>query len=199
MASKLEIAADDLVKIFGLGAVALRINTSRSYKSPVVGHHHAAIARASQVLTGEETEAAGCADAARLAAVVRGGDGLRGIASMTARLCSARDSHAIWSISAICPNRWTGMIALVCGVMAAGELRPGRCCKAVQGSISTKTGLAPRRTIDPAVAKKVNGVVITSSPGPILRAIRLLLEEGVGAARDGDGMRAVRGFGHSLF
>ncbi len=37
--------------------------------------------------------------------------------------------------------------------------------------MSTKTGLAPVRAIDPAVAKKVYGVVITSSPGPIPSAI----------------------------
>ena len=34
-------------------------------------------------------------------------------------------------------------------------------------STSTKTGLAPAIIITDAVAKKVNGVVITSSPGPI--------------------------------
>ena len=39
------------------------------------------------------------------------------------------------------------------------------------GSISQKTGLAPARAIVPAVAKKVNGLVMTSSPGPISRAI----------------------------
>src|SRR5690606_26957619 len=40
----------------------------------------------------------------------------------------------------------------------------------VPGSMSTKTGVAPTREIDSAVAKKVKGVVITSSPGPIPRA-----------------------------
>src|SRR5437016_8697225 len=38
--------------------------------------------------------------------------------------------------------------------------------------MSTKTGVAPTRAIAPAVAKKVYGVVITSSPGPIFSAIR---------------------------
>ena len=33
-------------------------------------------------------------------------------------------------------------------------------------SMSTKTGSAPTELIDSAVAKKVNGVVITSSLGP---------------------------------
>ena len=32
--------------------------------------------------------------------------------------------------------------------------------------MSTKTGFAPIRQMQPAVAKKVNGVVITSSPAP---------------------------------
>ena len=35
----------------------------------------------------------------------------------------------------------------------------------VRGSISTKTGIAPSRAIDPAVAKNVNDGQITSSPG----------------------------------
>ena len=56
--------------------------------------------------------------------------------------------------------------------------------------MSTKTGLAPVRAMAPAVAKNVYGVVITSSPGPMSSAIRLisrasLPEEtviGVGAA-----------------
>ena len=39
--------------------------------------------------------------------------------------------------------------------------------------MSTKTGLAPVRAMAPAVAKKVYGVVITSSPGPMPSAIRL--------------------------
>ena len=41
----------------------------------------------------------------------------------------------------------------------------------VSGSMSTNTGLAPVRQIEPAVAKNVYGEVITSSPGPIPRAI----------------------------
>ena len=38
--------------------------------------------------------------------------------------------------------------------------------------MSTKTGVAPRRAIAPAVAKKVYGVVMTSSPGPMFSAMR---------------------------
>src|SRR5690606_37240110 len=37
--------------------------------------------------------------------------------------------------------------------------------------MSTNTGVAPVRAIQPAVAKKVNGVVMTSSPGPRPRLI----------------------------
>ena len=43
----------------------------------------------------------------------------------------------------------------------------------VSGSISTNTGFAPIRAIQPAVEKKVNGVVTTASPGPIPKAIRI--------------------------
>ena len=41
----------------------------------------------------------------------------------------------------------------------------------VAGSMSTKTGVAPKRLITSAVAMKVKGVVKTASPGPISRAM----------------------------
>ena len=41
----------------------------------------------------------------------------------------------------------------------------------VCASTSTQTGIAPRRTTDPAVAKKVNAGNKTSSPGPMPKAI----------------------------
>ena len=66
-------------------------------------------------------------------------------------------------MSAHWPYRLTGMIARVRGVIAAS------ICDAsmlqVSGSMSTNTGFAPSSTIISAVAAKVNGVVITSSPG----------------------------------
>jgi hypothetical protein len=40
----------------------------------------------------------------------------------------------------------------------------------VFGSMSTKTGVAPTLWIVPAVAKNVNGVVITSCPRPMSSA-----------------------------
>ena len=61
------------------------------------------------------------------------------------------------------------MIALVFGVMAF-FIRTGAILY-VWGSISTKTGVAPSRAIISPVAMKVNGLVMTSSPGPIPRAI----------------------------
>ena len=48
-------------------------------------------------------------------------------------------------MSAMSPNRWTGQIALVRGVMAASTGR-GRSTK-VSGSMSTKTGVAPVKRI----------------------------------------------------
>src|SRR5882672_7075219 len=44
----------------------------------------------------------------------------------------------------------------------------------VPGSISTNTGRAPTRAIVPAVAKKVYGLVKTSSPAPMSSAIRAI-------------------------
>ena len=69
------------------------------------------------------------------------------------------------SISAICPKRWTGITAFVFSVIAFSIFAGSMLY--VSGLMSTKTGFAPRRAIEPAVAKKVKGVVITSSPGPM--------------------------------
>ena len=41
--------------------------------------------------------------------------------------------------------------------------------------MSAKTGVAPTRTIAPTVAKKVNGVVITSSPALIPSTISAMI------------------------
>ncbi len=77
----------------------------------------------------------------------------------------------IGSISAIWPNKWTGIIALVFSV-TADSISSGSILN-VFASISTNTGFAPVRVIQPTVAKNVNGVVITSSPEPISRLIKL--------------------------
>ena len=57
------------------------------------------------------------------------------------------------------------MIAFVLGVIRAATSSGSRFM--VAGSTSAKTGVAPRRAIDSAVAKKVNAGQMTSSPGPI--------------------------------
>ncbi len=49
----------------------------------------------------------------------------------------------------------------------------------VAGSMSTNTGFAPTMLMLSAVAKKVNGVVITSSPGPMPRARRAITSASV--------------------
>ena len=68
-------------------------------------------------------------------------------------------------MSALRPNRCTGMIALVRGVMARASAAGSRLN--VAGSMSTRTGRAPRRTTEPAVAKNEYVEVTTSSPGPM--------------------------------
>ena len=72
-------------------------------------------------------------------------------------------------MSAHCPYRCTGMMTFVRGVIAA-ESRSALTLK-VSGSMSTKTGRPPRRETTPADAKKLNGLVMTSSPGPTPSAI----------------------------
>ena len=70
----------------------------------------------------------------------------------------------IGSMSHAAPYRWTGRIAFVRSVIAA-SIRAGSIVN-VTGSMSTKTGTAPTLLMDSGVAKNVNGVVMTSSPGP---------------------------------
>src|SRR3989338_5562016 len=76
----------------------------------------------------------------------------------------------IGPISAGCPYRWTGSIALVLLVMAFFSLLTSRLY--VLLSISTNLGLAPTLLMDSVVAIKVFGTVITSSPGFIPAAIK---------------------------
>jgi hypothetical protein len=57
------------------------------------------------------------------------------------------------------------MIAFVRSVIARPTSAGSRF--RVAGLMSAKTGVAPRRAIDSAVAKKVNAGQMTSSPGPI--------------------------------
>ena len=75
----------------------------------------------------------------------------------------------IGSMSAPRPNRCTGMIALVRGVIAAAACAGSMLN--VAGSMSTSTGVAPTRTTAPAVAKNENVVVTTSSPALMPSAI----------------------------
>ena len=72
-------------------------------------------------------------------------------------------------MSAHWPYRLTGMMARVRGVIAAST--NDASISAVSGSMSTKTGFAPASTMTSAVAAKLKGVVITSSPGRISSAI----------------------------
>ena len=80
-----------------------------------------------------------------------------------------RGMKADITIGAHWPKRCTGIIALVRLVMTRSS-NVGSILKS-SGRISMKTGLAPRREIAPAVAKKVNGTVTTSSPALTPNAI----------------------------
>ncbi|TXT21923.1 MAG: hypothetical protein FD138_3921 [Planctomycetota bacterium] len=69
------------------------------------------------------------------------------------------------------------MIAFVRGVIAASTASGSTLN--VTGSMSTNTGFAPSRQIELAVAKNVNGLVMTSSPGPTPSAIRARISASV--------------------
>ena len=61
------------------------------------------------------------------------------------------------------PAKWSLPAAKTSSTAGAERLN-------VCSSISAKTGLAPARKIELTVAKKLNGVVITASPGPNFNA-----------------------------
>ena len=69
----------------------------------------------------------------------------------------------ISSIFAAKPNKCTGTIAFVFGVIAF--LIAFTSILNVIGSTSTKTGVNPNKAITSTVAAKVKSAVITSSPG----------------------------------
>ena len=75
----------------------------------------------------------------------------------------------ISSILAANPNKCTGTIALVLGVIA--RLIASTSILKVIGSTSTKTGVRFNKAITSTVAAKVKSAVITSSPGCNPRAI----------------------------
>jgi hypothetical protein len=91
----------------------------------------------------------------------------------------------IGSMSAICPYRCTGMMARTLPPVSRLTSAPPRVSQResmnsrmaagamlkVSGSMSTNTGRAPVRAMVPAVAKKVYGEVMTSSPAPMSSAM----------------------------
>ena len=90
--------------------------------------------------------------------------------STTARPCRSAIAP-IMSMSATRPNRWTGTMALVRGVIAA-SIRFASM-RYVSGSMSTKTGVAPVYRIAFAVAANVWLTVTTSSSGPRPRPAKI--------------------------
>ena len=90
------------------------------------------------------------------------------LSSITFRLCFSAIAQMA-GMSAHWPYRCTGMMALVLGVMAASIFFGSM--QRVLGSQSTNTTVAPTTHAASAVAKKVLGWVMTSSPGPMPRAM----------------------------
>ncbi len=84
--------------------------------------------------------------------------------STTRRLCFFASAYNL-SMSHGNPAIWTGMMALVRGVIAASTLSRSILC--VRASMSANTGVAPTSIITLAVATQEFGVVMTSSPAPI--------------------------------
>ncbi len=95
----------------------------------------------------------------------------------------ARSMSAV--MSATCPYRCTGMMARTRAPLArwVRSLPRRSHCRArkaataaglrlnVTGSMSQNNGRAPVRAMVPAVAKNVNGLVMTASPGPMPSAM----------------------------
>ncbi len=101
----------------------------------------------------------------------------------------------ISSMSATWPYRLTGMMARVRGVMAASISAASML--QVSGSMSTNTGLRRPARSSRRVAAKVNGVVMTSSPG--FRSERHQRDQQrLGAAGHGDAVPGAGALGQPL-
>ena len=90
------------------------------------------------------------------------------LSSITKRPCSFAMAM-IASMSAVWPNKWTGTMALVFGVIF--RLTSAGSMLKVPGSTSAKTGVIPSSATTSTVATKVKEHVMTSSPGFSPKAI----------------------------
>ena len=137
-----------------------RVRPSRPF--PVLRHDGAAVAESTKVLGRVEAERRRHAEAADAPAFVARAVCLAGV--LDDREAVAPGQRERGSMSAGCPNRWTGTIVRVRGDTAAPAATGS--IPAVVGRQSTKTGRAPTRLTASAVAKKVLTGTMTSSPGP---------------------------------
>ena len=162
-----EVAADLVVVVLRLGAMVAKA-ADPGRQPLVVGRDEPGIAKRTEILARKERKAAERAHRSGMSALVGGADRLSGILD-DRQSRRERAASRSGSMSAHSPYRCTGITALVRGVIAARTEAASTID--VTGSTSTKTGVAPSRATDPAVAKNENVGVMTSSPGPIPSAI----------------------------
>jgi len=130
----------------------------------VVEGEEAAFAGGGEDLVLAEAEGGEVAEGADGSVVDGGAMGLCAVFDDGDVVCAcARSIRAAMSTGQ--PPRWTGTIALVRGVMAASTAARSRL--PLSRSTSARTGVAPRMTAALALAMKVRGVVMTSSPRPM--------------------------------
>ena len=180
-----KVAADERVKILRLAAVHAQ-HAHAFGEIGIVGRAQSGVAERAEILAREERKAADVADRSdpRAVSVLRA-DRLRGILD-DAQIDSAARSRISGSMSADWPYRCTGMSALTRPPVARLTSRPPlghallvdeclhrgrRQIEVLRDRCRKIPAARPARAIVPAVAKKVNGEVMTSSPAPISSAI----------------------------
>jgi hypothetical protein len=178
-----EVASDERVVVLRFAAVHAQ-NAHALVQSTIIGDARTRVAECAEVFRREEREATDIADAAGAPAVrERRTDGLRGILDdgkpVLARQLHERAEVGHLTVEMDRQQRSNCSTRLSIDEPVALELAPLRyrlwtatgSRLNVEGSMSQKNGRAPSRATTPAVAKNVNGVVMTSSPGPMSSAM----------------------------
>jgi hypothetical protein len=134
----------------------------------VIGHAHSAVAHSAEILAWEETEAPDGADASGLAPFVRGRNRLRGVLD-NVQAVTPRDVHDGIHLRHLAEQVYRHDRPRAFGHRAFDQVR----VDVVRPWVNIEQDrLGPDGEMQPTVAKNVNGVVMTSSPGPISRLIR---------------------------
>ncbi len=182
MPSRRDVVADDLVPVLLLGAVVAQ-HTQAARDLRVIRDDRPALAVRAEVLARVEAEAAGACERADAAALVAGAVRLRRVLDdeEVVTVCHFEDGVEVCGLT-VEVDGYNGARA-----RGDGRLYLVRVDVEVEGSQSTKTGVAPAVETASAVAKKVLAGTMTSSACADAAGLQRELNRGR-AVRDADAL-----------